>query len=331
MPRYLALVLIVTLPLPAIGAGKKDLQLRVSSVSAIDALWRDPLDIRSRDLFYGAGGSQDQPHGPFTFLKEDMNGTNPKFTIRDADGVKWKVKLGVEARPETAASRFVWAAGYFVDDDYFLPQLTVEKMSRLRRGQHLVTPGGVVHNVRLKREPKDEKKAGEWSWRDDPFAGTRQWNGLRVIMALINNWDLKDENNAIRDIDGHPVYLVSDLGASFGTTGFDLTHAQSKGNLHNYERSRFITKVSGEYVNFATPSRPALIRLFVLPEFIRRTHLEWIGRRIPLADARWIGQLLARLSNDQVQSAFRAAGYDPAEVQRFSTAIEKRIAELNKL
>ena len=53
------------------------------------------------------------------------------------------------------------------------------------------------------------------------FTGTRELNGLRVMMALINNWDLKDENNAIyrekpvRD----QIYEVSDLGASFGTTG----------------------------------------------------------------------------------------------------------------
>ncbi len=35
--------------------------------------------------------------------------------------------------------------------------------------------------------------------RDDPFEDTREWNGLRVMMALMNNWDLKDENNAIYD------------------------------------------------------------------------------------------------------------------------------------
>jgi hypothetical protein len=151
------------------------------------------------------------------------------------------------------------------------------------------------------------------------------------MMALINNWDLKDENNAIRDIAGEPVYLVSDLGASFGTTGFARTHAESKGNLHSYQHSRFITRERREDVSFATPGRPAMIRVFDFPEFFRRVHLERIGKNIPVADARWLGQLLARLSDDQVQSAFRAAGYDPAEVQGFAAVMEKRIAELNKL
>src|SRR5665213_348897 len=77
-------------------------------------LWVAPANIGSRDLFFGPGGQQDAPHGTtFKFEKEDLDGTNPKFVVRDQDGVKWKIKLGEEARPETAASRLVWAVGYF--------------------------------------------------------------------------------------------------------------------------------------------------------------------------------------------------------------------------
>src|SRR5690242_14554175 len=74
-------------------------------------LWQDPIDIASRDLYYGLGGKRHQPRGKFTFVKEDLSGSNPKFSVKDADGVKWKVKLGAETRPETAASRIVWALG----------------------------------------------------------------------------------------------------------------------------------------------------------------------------------------------------------------------------
>ena len=34
---------------------------------------------------------------------------NPKFNVVDEDGVKWGVKFGNEAKPETAATRLVWA------------------------------------------------------------------------------------------------------------------------------------------------------------------------------------------------------------------------------
>ena len=90
-------------------------------------------------------GKFDQPRGSFTFIEEDLKGTQPKFVVRDVDGVKWTVKLGSEARPETAASRLIWAAGYFANEDYFLPLLTVQSLpARLHRGQNFVAPDGTL-------------------------------------------------------------------------------------------------------------------------------------------------------------------------------------------
>src|SRR5690242_4555229 len=149
--------------------------------TATPVLWREPENIASRDLFYGPGGEQHVPHGAFTFDKEDMAGTNPKFDVVDDDGVKWRVKMGPEARPETAASRLLWAVGYFANEDYFMAALHVGNMPRLRRGRNLVTPPGNVFNVRMKRHLNDEKKIGTWAWANDPFTGTREWNGLRVL------------------------------------------------------------------------------------------------------------------------------------------------------
>ncbi len=105
-------------------------------------LWRDPVDIASRNLFYGPGGQSHVPEGTYTFDKEDMQGSNPKFDVVDQNGVKWKVKLGDEARPETVASRLIWAVGYFTNEDYFVPVLRVQKMPHLHRGSNLVSADG---------------------------------------------------------------------------------------------------------------------------------------------------------------------------------------------
>jgi hypothetical protein len=105
------------------------------------------------------------------------------------------------------------------------------------------------------------------------------------------------------------IYAISDLGASFGTTGRSWTRAKSKGNFRAYTRSKFISKVTPAYVDFKVPSRPAVIHLIELPEYVSRLRMRWLGRRIPRNDARWIGQLLAHLSADQVRAAFRAGGY----------------------
>jgi len=206
----------------------------------------------------------------------------------------------------------------------------------LHRGQKLVGPHGSIQNVRLKREPDNEKKISSWKWRHDPFTGTREWNGLRVLMAVINNWDLKDKNNAIRSEklpgDGEELfYEISDLGASFGKNGLSRDRKTSKGDLRFYVRSRFIKKIGPDYVDFATPRRADVVTLVNPREFFSRLGLRWIAKRVPRQDARWMGQLLAQLSADQIRAAFRAGGYSPQEVDGFTAVVEARIAQLNRL
>jgi hypothetical protein len=299
-------------------------------------LWREPKNIGSENLFYGPGGQEHEPHGPFTFVKEDLDGTNPKYDVRSVDGVKWKIKLGAEARPETVASRFVWAVGYHADEDYFLPEVRVMGLpARVHRGQKLIGAGGVIHNVRLKRD-EGEKKEGIWRWRDNPFVGTRELDGLRVMMAVINNWDLKDENNAVReekrkDDSDKRVYEVSDLGASFGSTGRGISHTKSKGNLRSYSRSKFIKKERPEFVDFNVPSRPGLLILFNPREFFSRMGLRGIGRDIPRQNARWIGDMLGELSREQIRDAFRSAGYEGEDLDEFTLDFQERIEALKKL
>jgi len=312
--------------------------LQATSKSEPCVLWRDPPDLERRDLFYGPGGQAHQPRSTaFTFIAEDLDGTNPKFAVRDDDGVTWKIKLGTEARPETAASRLVWAVGYSADENYFLPAVQVQGMpGHVHRGRTLIAPDGGMLNVRLKRESDGRKKIGNWQWRADPFTGTRELNGLRVLMAVINNWDLKDVNNGVFRSDDDPsamaarVYEVSDLGSSFGSAGLERTK-RSNGDLDAYRRSRFITRVTDDTVDFEVPRRADWIVLANTPEFVRRLHLRWIGKQIPRQDARWIGQLLARLSPNQIRDAFRAAGYSPLEVEGFASIVEWRIAQLNAL
>jgi hypothetical protein len=297
-----------------------------------ELIWRDPGDVQALDLIYGAGGKEHAPDldDTFTFDQEDMNGTSPKFEMKDSSGVRWKVKLGEESQPETAATRLLWAAGYFVDEDYYLPELKVEGLTSLSRGgKSTVLPGGIVKNVRLKRKDKDNKKIGDWDWAKNPFVGTREFNGLRVMMALINNWDLKNNNNAIYVTDGERHYETSDVGASFGKTGNVIT--RSKSYAKDYENSKFIQKITSTQVDFVLHSRPFILSAFNAPNYVERTRMENIVKHIPRADARWIGEILVRLSDNQIRDCFRASGYTNDEVEEYARDVQKRIAELNAL
>jgi hypothetical protein len=226
----------------------------------------------------------------------------------------------------------VWAAGYFTNEDYYLDDVQVADMpAHVKRGGNLIGPGGTMHATRLKRH--DDKDIANWQWRDNPFAGTRELNGLKVLMALMNNWDLKDVNNKIYAVKGsdQQEYIVSDLGASFGTNGISYPLSRSKGDLDSYAHSKFLGRISPEFVDFRTPVHPSLIYAFWPPRYLRRARLDNLLHHIPRDDARWMGQVLSALSASQIQDAFRAAGYTQAQIDAFSEIVEERISALNNL
>jgi hypothetical protein len=68
-----------------------------------------------------------------------------------------------------------------------------------------------------------------------------------------------------------------------------------------------------------------------VPELVRRTVLLWLGHQTLRKDARWMGDLLARLSPQQIRDAFRAGGCSADEVEQLSRLVEGRICELQKL
>jgi len=193
--------------------------------------------------------------------------------------MKWKVKLGLEARPETVVTRLVWATGYYVNEDYFVRDMRIESMpAHLHRGQCLIGPGG---DVRLKRE--DEKKIGIWQWDKVAFAGSREWNGLRVLMALMNNGDLKDENNSVYRDGSRHIYMVSDLGASFGSAVRSWPRARQR-------QPQFVRPLEVHPPYHAghrrfPSARAAHVRLPGKSQGIfSRVHLEHLGRNLPRAD-----------------------------------------------
>jgi hypothetical protein len=294
-------------------------------------IWHPTIDVNQLNLFYGAGGKEDAPTSgaKYKFKKEDMNGTSPKFDVEDDKGIKWRVKLGQEPRAETAATRLLFAVGYFVDEDYYVDELHVEGLPPLKRGQSFVTPDGVVHGARLERRMKEVKKLGTWDWFKNPFVGTKEFNGLRVMMALVNNWDLKSVNNSIYEVNEEAEYAVSDVGATFGKTGSPIH--RSKSVLKDYADSKFIDKVRSDFVDFVMHSRPSLIAVVDVPNYEKRTKMQKITKHIPRADAKWLGQRLSKLTEEQIRDCFRAGGYTQEEVEGYATVIQNRIAALNAL
>jgi hypothetical protein len=282
-------------------------------------LWQEPPNWKNLDLFYGPGGRKGAPDpaGRFTFIERSTSGTSKKIHVEDDRGRKWTVKFGAEAKPETTATRIAWAVGYFVDQDYFIKRVYIEGG---KEGK-----GFEARDVRFERRDDGYKDAGLWDWKRNPFVGTRELQGLKVLMALCNNWDLKIENNKIlvpektRNV---RIYYVSDLGATFGSTGSFLRKilffadppAGSKGDPKGYADQEFIEGVrNGQVVFHYKGKDPGALE------------------GVTVANARWMGNLLGRLSNRQLSEAFRAGGFSESEVAIYVETIRERIRELQRL
>jgi hypothetical protein len=273
-------------------------------------LWREPTDIRARDLRHGAGGAAGRPDlSNVTFLEEEKGGFSTKYRVRDGAGREWVVKVGKEAQSETAAARLLWAVGYPTEIVHLVPRVQI-------RGK------GTFQNARFEARPKAIDRAGEWRWDENPFVGTREFQGLKVMMVLLNNWDIKDSNNVILHVprDGRDElhYAISDLGATLGKTGrwpVLWRFTRSRNDAEGFAGDRFIDEIKRD----------------------GRVDFHFSGKKrgmfndITVDDARWIGSWLARLSDGQLADAFRAANYTPSEVRAYARAIRWRINQLANL
>jgi hypothetical protein len=138
---------------------------------------------------------------------------------------------------------------------------------------------------------------------------------LFVLMVMINNWDLKTSQNAIyrlqpKNDDPRHIYVVKDLGASFGKTNWLLPGTRN--DIEDFEQESFIENVEGNRVTFHYQGG------------WREPHLT--SSTAP-ADIKWIAALLGRLSMRQWSDAFRAGGYSEAEAARYIKRLREKIAD----
>jgi hypothetical protein len=274
-------------------------------------LWERPADIDAQDLFYGPWGPEraPDPEATYTFVETKQGGINPGMTVRDPAGRKWKVKqpplVGrrAEGPIEVVLSRVLSAVGYHQPPVYYLRTFTVADGSGTYK-----TVGG-----RFRLDERSLKDVGDWSWQQNPFVGTRPYQGLLVILLMFNSSDLKNSNNTLYELRASPErterwYVVRDLGTALGGTG-RITPA--RGDVNAFERSGFIEGVQDGFVKFE----------------YHGWHQELMRARITSADVRWACELMAQLSDAQWREAFLAGGYDPAVSARFIRRLQAKIRE----
>ena len=305
-------------------AGVTDAQKRTSKVakkakkqtqqllepSGKKIMW-ERVDISRRDLFLGPGGERMRPDlSNITFIKEEKSGHNKKYRVKDGAGRVWVAKLGREAQPETAAVRLLWGLGYKTEINYLVPQLTI--------------PGkGTFRNVRLEARPDSIERLDEWKWKNNPFSGTNELQGLKIMMVFFTNWDILDKQNKILQTNGRSGtelhYIVSDLGATFGKLGnnnFPIIYrlGRKTNNPNKYLNASFVRGIEKGRLKLAYKGK-----------------MRGIFKDLTPANGRWLADLLVQLDERQIRDAFRAANYNESQIDILTRAVKNRITELDNV
>ena len=294
-------------------------------------IWRDPGPAESLDLAAGPGGHDGVPEPPFQFVEEHGGGSFPCVSVRDARGRVWRAKWGDEVHTEAFATRLAWAAGYFVEANYFVPSGRIQGTSGLQRAGDCIAEDGSFQNARFELdEPGVVKHFDEhsWAWNDNPFVGTRELNGLKIVMMLLSNWDNKDVRDVARGSNtaifeyrmGHDAlearYLIIDWGAALGTWGNNvLSRGRWDCQAYAAQTDQFVLGVDGDRVLWGYKGQRTADAV----------------ADISVGDAQWLYKYLGGLTDEQIAAGLRASGGTESEIAEFTSALRARLDQLQAL
>ncbi|PWU02361.1 MAG: hypothetical protein C5B51_20935 [Terriglobia bacterium] len=286
-------------------------------------LWRDPGNIAGWDFGGTAGTTVQAPKPPYTFLREDLSGTQPKILVQDAAGATWDVKFGYEVKVESFCWRVVHACGYFVEPSYFVAEGQVVGLQPLRRAGPWVRPDGHFTNGRFQYRDSALKflERRSWRWDGPPFAGAKELSGLKVLIMLFSNWDNKDgrvgaggPNTAVFEQDHRQIYAFTDWGSGMGLGG-DVPGRESNWRCEDYSRQ------TPDFVRSVDKGR---VVVFGYQGYLERG----FDDNIPPAHVAWLMQYLGRITDAQLAAGLKASGATESESACFTRELRRRIEQL---
>jgi hypothetical protein len=314
--RNLISCLLVAVVLPCAAADSKAV------------LWRQPGRLTTADWTWGPGGEARAPRAPFEYVEEDFKGTNPKIKVRDANGQHWTVKFGGEGHSDVFATRLLFAVGYEAQASYFVRSGMIAGVHDLKRAKPFLGKRGEFAYARFKLH--DSKRVTrvdgmDWSWTENPFVGTHELNGLKILMMLMSNWDAKDardgkgSNTAIYSKSGpgeaELSYAFDDWGATFGKWGGFFSRDKWDAQGYSAESRVFVSTPDGRTIRWG----------------YRGKHGSDLTKGIGIEDVRWLLTYLNGVTDEDLRAGLLASGATNGDTEIFARAIRGRITQLQHL
>jgi hypothetical protein len=293
-------------------------------------LWHEVDTDAANDLRYGPGGAEYVPRPPFQFAEELLTGSHPCIAVTDAKQRRWRVKWGAEAKPEAFCVRFAASCGYFAEVTHYVASGCIEGITTLDRARAMIADDGRFTDARFELEDVRLRMFFEehsWAWHDNPFVGTRQLDGLKIIVMLLSNWDSKDRRDVARGsntaIFEHPVsrfasearYLITDWGGAMGKWGMTVM-SRGRWDVDGFEAQTpaFIAGIYDGVVDFGYQGQRSEI-----------------GRSIPIGHVQWFYRRVRPITESALRTGLLVSGATEEEATRFARALRTRIEALGRV
>jgi hypothetical protein len=300
----------------------------LSVCAQAQVLWMEPQPDSISAWTWGPGGEASAPRPPFQFVKEKMSGTNPKVEVRDAEGRLWTVKFGSEVHADTFAPRLLNALGYAAEPTFFVERGTIGGAHHLKRAKYFISKDGSFHIASFKwhlRSAARDANNATWSWADNPFVGSRELAGLKILIMLASNWDTKDSRNGEESNNKiiHPVFAddsfawlaVTDWGASFGRSGGYFRRDRWDWGGYRVQTSRFVRLTPGGELDWGFKGK----------------HGRDITAGVNAEDIRWFLPYVSRITDEDLEAGLAASGASAPVAREFSRLIRERILQLQRV
>jgi hypothetical protein len=307
---------------PAKDTGSTDNEKRADTRPSLslNRLWSDPGDVASYDFEYGIGGSESQPQPPFDFVNKDFSRISNKTNVADARGRKWNVKWEQESRPSVFCTRLLWALGYFVENEYFVPQGRINDEHVLEDAAVKTPEDRAFANARFQLHSNSPKylRGQRWKWTKNPFVGTPQLQGLKIMLLLVSNWDAREPNISIFEDNGtgatRYLYMTDDWSASLGKWGDRATWSKWDCSGFTEQTRHFVKRNANGSLQWSLVDN-------------KKEDVTSVTAQ----DVQWLLQYLGRVTDAQIRTGLVASGATTEEVDCFARSLRDRIEQLKQV
>jgi hypothetical protein len=201
----------------------------------------------------------------------------------------------------------------------------------LARARTCIAEDGGFTDARFELEDRSVRTLFDehsWSWNDNPFVGTRQLSGLKLVTMLLSNWDTKDRRDVARGIEYRHLrsarrrwgrearYLITDWGGAMGRWGSNIV-SRGRWDPAGFEAQtpHFVTGVRDGFVNFGYQGQ----RTAEIARAISRSNT-----------SAWFFRYARRLTEPVLRQGLLACGATEEEADLFARSLVERIRQVGE-